>query len=136
MERRLSLCGTLPSTVTANRNFLARVAAKAHPAAVWSRLMTGPIHSTKNVGLNLFINYAADSPEVFTVYTMAQASRAITPRDPGGPWGQRIGVNVAGSDAWTVKVTAFVTKRNNPSDWWRYSLVVLNWYVPVVLTVS
>ena len=61
---------------------------------------------------------------------MAQASRAITPKDPGGPWGQRIGVNVAGSDAWALRVTAFVTKRNNPSDWWRYSIVVLNWYVP------
>ena len=64
---------------------------------------------------------------------MAQASRAITPKDPGGPWGQRIGVNVAGSDAWTLRVTAFVTKRNNPSDWWRYSIVVLNWYVPITL---
>ena len=61
---------------------------------------------------------------------MAQASRAITPKDPGGPWGQRIGVNVAGGEAWTLRVTAFVTKRNNPSDWWRYSIVVLNWYVP------
>ena len=60
---------------------------------------------------------------------MAQASRAITPKDPGGPWGQRIGANVEGSGAWTLKVTAFVTKRNNPSDWWRYSIVVLNWYV-------
>ena len=66
----------------------------------------------------------------FAVYTMAQASRAITPKDPGGPWGQRIGVNVAGGEAWTLRVTAFVTKRNNPSDWWRYSIVVLNWYVP------
>ena len=64
---------------------------------------------------------------------MAQASRAITPKDPGGPWGQRIGVNVAGSDALTVRVTAFVTKRKNSSDWWRYSIVVLNWYVPIIL---
>ena len=57
---------------------------------------------------------------------MAQASRAITPKDPGGPWGQRIGVNVAGSSAGTLQVTAFVTGRNNPSDWCRYSIVVLN----------
>ena len=57
---------------------------------------------------------------------MAQASRAITPKDPGGPWGQRIGVNVAGSSAGALQVTAFVTKRNNPWDWWRYSIVVLN----------
>jgi hypothetical protein len=67
---------------------------------------------------------------------MAQASRAITPKDPGGPWGQRIGVNVAGSDAWTLRVTAFVTKRNNPSDWWRYSITVMNWYVSATLTVD
>ena len=64
---------------------------------------------------------------------MAQASRAITPKDPGGPWGQSIGVNVTGSDALTVRVTAFVTKRKNPSDWWRYSIVVLNWYVSAML---
>ena len=67
---------------------------------------------------------------------MAQASRAITPKDPGGPWGQRIGLNVAGGDAGTLRVSAFVTKRNNPSDWWRYSIVVLNWYVLVHISVS
>ena len=66
---------------------------------------------------------------------MAQASRAIIPKDPGGPWGQRIGVNAAGSDAWTLKATAFVTKRNNPLDWWRYSIVVLNWHVSPTLVV-
>ena len=60
------------------------------------------------------------------VYTMAQASRAITPKDPGGPWGQRVGVNVTGSNSWNLQATAFVTKKNNPSDWWRYSIVVLN----------
>ena len=62
---------------------------------------------------------------------MAQASRAITPKDPGGPWGQRIGVNVAGSSSRSLQVAAFVTKRNNPSDWWRYSIVVLNSYAPL-----
>ena len=69
------------------------------------------------------------------VYVMAQASRAITPKDPGGPWGQRIGVNATGSDAWALRVTAFVTERNNTSDWSRYSIVVLNWYVPATLTI-
>ena len=44
-------------------------------------------------------------------------------------------MGVAGGDAWTPKVTAFVTKRNNPSDWWRYSIVVLNWYVPATFTI-
>ena len=63
---------------------------------------------------------------------MAQASRAITPKDPGGPWGQRIGMNVTGSNAWALQVTAFVTMRNNPSDWWRYSIVVLNGCVPTM----
>jgi len=58
---------------------------------------------------------------------MAQASRAITPKDPGGPWGQKIGANVTGTDNDYLRVTSFVTKRNNPSDWWRYSLVVMNW---------
>ena len=137
MERRLSLCGTLPLTVKANHYSPALVAAKTHPAAVWSRSTTGPTPPTKNVGSNLFFAYTTGSPGVwFAVYTMAQASRAITPRDPGGPWGQRIGVNVAGSDAWALRVAAFVTKRNNPSDWWRYSIVVMNWYVSIVLTVS
>lgn len=95
------------------------------------------IPSMKNVRLRSFIVYVADSLIVqLAVYAMAQASRAITPKDPGGPWGQRIGVNVAGDNAWTLGVTAFVTKRNNPSDWWRYSIVVLNWYVPATLMVS
>jgi len=61
-------------------------------------------------------------------YSMAQASRAVTPRDVGGPWGQRIAVNVGGSLNWALRVGAYVTGRVNPSDWRRYSLVVLNWY--------
>ena len=60
------------------------------------------------------------------VYAMAQASRAIIPKDPGGPWGQRIGVNVVGSSSQALRVSAFVTKRTNPTDWWRYNIVVLN----------
>ncbi|KIM59538.1 glycoside hydrolase family 30 protein [Scleroderma citrinum Foug A] len=60
-------------------------------------------------------------------YAMAQASKAILPRDVGGPWGQRIGVSVGGSLSWALVVGAYVTKRVSPSDWNRYSLVVLNW---------
>ncbi|KAI0052461.1 glycoside hydrolase family 30 protein [Auriscalpium vulgare] len=60
-------------------------------------------------------------------YSMAQASRAILPRDKNGPWGKRIGVSVGGSLNWALRVGAYVTERSNSSDWLRYSLVVLNW---------
>ncbi|KAK7441836.1 hypothetical protein VKT23_016497 [Stygiomarasmius scandens] len=60
-------------------------------------------------------------------YVMAQASKAIIPKDSGGPFGQRIAVSVGGTLNWALRVSAFVTRRNNPSDWLRYSLVVLNW---------
>lgn len=60
------------------------------------------------------------------VYSMAQASKAILPRDVGGPWGKRIGVSVGGELDWALRVGAYVTGRVNPSDWLRYSLVVLN----------
>ncbi|THH14377.1 hypothetical protein EW146_g5945 [Bondarzewia mesenterica] len=60
-------------------------------------------------------------------YSMAQASRAILPRDVNGPWGQRIGVSVGGSSSWALRVAAYATGRVSSSDWHRYSLVVLNW---------
>ncbi|KAI0712025.1 glycoside hydrolase [Earliella scabrosa] len=60
-------------------------------------------------------------------YVMGQASKAILPKDPNGPFGQRIGVTVGGSLGWALRVSAYVTERTNPSDWARYSLVVLNW---------
>ncbi|EMD39801.1 glycoside hydrolase family 30 protein [Gelatoporia subvermispora B] len=60
-------------------------------------------------------------------YSMAQAQKAINPKDSGGPFGQRIGVSVTGSLDWGLIVGAYVTGRANPSDWNRYSLVVLNW---------
>ncbi|KAF9460162.1 glycoside hydrolase family 30 protein [Collybia nuda] len=60
-------------------------------------------------------------------YAMAQASKAIIPKDAGGPFGQRIGVSVNGSQGWALRVTAFVTRRVSSSEWLRYSLVVLNW---------
>ncbi|KAF8677401.1 glycosyl hydrolase 30 family [Rhizoctonia solani] len=60
-------------------------------------------------------------------YSLAQASRAIVPKDPGGPIGQRIGVTVGGNLSWALRVNAFVTKRSNSADWNRYSIVVLNW---------
>ena len=58
---------------------------------------------------------------------MAQASRAILPKDVNGPWGKRIGVSVTGSLDWALVVGAYVNGRVSSSDWLRYSLVVLNW---------
>ncbi|KAG1821411.1 glycoside hydrolase family 30 protein [Suillus variegatus] len=60
-------------------------------------------------------------------YSMAQASKAILPRDAGGPWGQRIGVSIGGSLDWALVVGAYKTGRVSSSDWNRYSIVVLNW---------
>ena len=60
---------------------------------------------------------------------MAQASRGILPRDEGGPFGIRLGVSVGGNLAWGLRVGAYVTHRVSSTDWLRYSLVVLNWYV-------
>lgn len=60
-------------------------------------------------------------------WTMAQASKAIAPKDAGGPGGKRIGVSVSGGSGWALRVGAYVTARVNSGDWLRYSLVVLNW---------
>ncbi|OSD07331.1 glycoside hydrolase family 30 protein [Trametes coccinea BRFM310] len=60
-------------------------------------------------------------------YAMAQAGKAILPRDVNGPFGQRLHLTIGGSRAQGLIATAFVTGRVNPSDWQRYSLVVLNW---------
>ncbi|OJT15176.1 Endo-1,6-beta-D-glucanase [Trametes pubescens] len=59
-------------------------------------------------------------------YSMAQASKAVLPRDTNGPFGQRIGSSVGGGLSSDLQVTAYVTERGNSSDWRRYSLVVLN----------
>jgi hypothetical protein len=72
---------------------------------------------------------------LYTDYSMAQASRGVLPRDVGGPFGIRIGVSVGGSLDWALRVGAYVTGRVNPSDWLRYSLVVLNWYVISIMIV-
>ena len=57
---------------------------------------------------------------------MAQASKAIIPKDSGGPFGQRIGVTVGGSQSNALFVGAYVINRVNTTDWKQYSLVVLN----------
>ncbi|KAG8845451.1 hypothetical protein FRB96_002507 [Tulasnella sp. 330] len=60
-------------------------------------------------------------------YSLAQGSRAILPKDAGGPWGQRLSTTVTGALASELVVTGYVTKRTSSTDWPRYSLVVLNW---------
>ncbi len=78
----------------------------------------------------LVVAYLDDSNSaVSVVYAMAQASKAIVPKDKNGPWGQRIGVSVNGGTNWALRVGAYVTHRSSASDWNRYSLVVLNWSV-------
>lgn len=57
---------------------------------------------------------------------MAHASKAILPKDVGGPWGKRIGVSIGGTLNWALVVGAYVTARVSSTDWLRYSLVVLN----------
>ncbi|KAJ6566886.1 glycoside hydrolase family 30 protein [Mycena capillaripes] len=64
-------------------------------------------------------------------YSLAQVSKAIIPKDDGGPWGQRIKVSVAGSLNWALRVGAYATGRVSSGDWTRYSLVVMNWGNPV-----
>jgi hypothetical protein len=54
-----------------------------------------------------------------------QASKAIIPKDKGGPFGRRIGVSVTGSRNSALTVGAYVTNRVSAGDV-RYSLVVLN----------
>lgn len=70
---------------------------------------------------------------------MAQASKAILPKDVGGPWvrpvcywcslapsrffliqGQRIGVSIGGTMNWALRVGAYVTGRVKSTDWNRY----------------
>lgn len=60
---------------------------------------------------------------------MAQTSRAVIPKDPGGPFAQRIGVTVSGNLNWALRVGAYQTGRSDPTQPDRWALVVLNWYV-------
>jgi len=60
------------------------------------------------------------------VYSMAQASKAIIPIDPAGPFGQRIGVSVGGPLNWALRVGVYVTSRVSSSDWSQFSIVVMN----------
>ena len=59
-------------------------------------------------------------------YALAQLSKAILPKDAGGPFGKRIGVSVTGDQSWALVVGAFLTERGVANEPSRYSLVVLN----------
>ena len=99
-----------------------------------SQLITmGAIHTIKNVGFfptcstnGVTEEFSSFSFFSFPVYSMAQASKAIIPKDVGGPFGSRIGVSVSGSLGWALRVGAYVTGRVSSSDWLRYSIVVMN----------
>ncbi len=60
------------------------------------------------------------------VYSMAQASKAIIPKDSGGPSGQRIDVTIGGSLSWAPPRVRLCTARISASDFLRYSIVVMN----------
>ncbi|KIJ95890.1 glycoside hydrolase family 30 protein [Laccaria amethystina LaAM-08-1] len=60
-------------------------------------------------------------------YSMAQASKAVIPIDPAGPFGQRIGVSVDGPLNWALRVGVYVISRVSLSDWSQFSIVVMNW---------
>ncbi|EED83900.1 hypothetical protein POSPLDRAFT_134943 [Postia placenta Mad-698-R] len=60
---------------------------------------------------------------------IAQASKAILPKDQGGPFGRRIKVDVGGNQ--NLVVSSFVTERTSSSDWNRYSLATYTFPVGV-----
>lgn len=111
-------------------NIPALVAAQLQDVVAWSPSTTmglGP--SIKNVmTFSIYLPVAPGSGSFsdFVDYMMAQVSKATIPRDIGGPSGKRIKVDVNGNLGWSLRVGAFETGRKNPSDWLRYSLVVLN----------
>ena len=76
--------------------------------------------------LRLFSFVLKDDCFTCLVWSMAQASKAIIPKDSGGPFGQRIGVSVTGSLNKALLVGAYVINRVNPIDLKQYSLVVFN----------
>lgn len=69
------------------------------------------------------------------VYSLAHMSKAVLPKDPGGPFGHRIGVTVGGEYSWGLRVVAFETGRASLLHEPRYSLVVLNCKCSVILHV-
>ncbi|KAF7373313.1 Glucan endo-1,6-beta-glucosidase [Mycena sanguinolenta] len=116
--------------------FIGAVTHNAHAALMWNIALDGNgdpklpgTDSCGGAGCRAIVQVNSDG--TYSVnqefYSMAQASKAIIPKDVGGAFGQRIGVTVGGELNWALIVGAYVTTRVNPTDWLRYSLVVLNW---------
>lgn len=58
---------------------------------------------------------------------MGHAAKAILPIAENGPYGQRIGINVSGSQAKSITAGAYMTKQpSGSSGSSKYSIVVLN----------
>ncbi|KAF7331172.1 Glucan endo-1,6-beta-glucosidase [Mycena sanguinolenta] len=116
--------------------FIGAVTHNAHAVLMWNIALDGNgdpklpgTDSCGGAGCRAIVQVNSDG--TYSVnqefYSMAQASKAIIPKDVGGAFGQRIGVTVGGELNWALIVGAYVTTRVNPTDWLRYSLVVLNW---------
>ncbi|KAF8637166.1 hypothetical protein AX17_003070 [Amanita inopinata Kibby_2008] len=127
---------TPDSTTAFVLRFIGSVAHNARSGLMWNIALDGigepklpGTNSCGGSGCRAIVQVNDDGTFVVNqeFYAMAQASKAILPRDGGGPWGQRIQVDVGGELNWALRVGAYVTKRVNSSDWDRYSLVVLNW---------
>ncbi|KAK2460053.1 hypothetical protein APHAL10511_007930 [Amanita phalloides] len=84
-------------------------------------------HRTKNT-CRPVVAVSKDGSYSFTqdFYVMAHTSKAIIPKDPGGPFGQRIGVTIKGSPSITVIASAYVVRGRKSTEPKQYTLVVLN----------
>lgn len=87
--------------------------------------------SCGNSGCRPLVTINDDGTHAFNpeFYSAAQLSKAITPKDPGGPWAQRIGLTISGSLSWALRAVAFSTGGAES----RYSIVVLNCMVLILL---
>jgi O-glycosyl hydrolase len=50
-------------------------------------------------------------------YALAQAQRAVLPKDADGPRGKRVKVSVSGGMEWALRVGAYVTGRSDDKEW-------------------
>ncbi|OSX61843.1 glycoside hydrolase family 30 protein [Postia placenta MAD-698-R-SB12] len=117
-----------------NNIFIGAVNHYARNAAVWNLALDGnrnpKLPGTTSCGgsdpcrgvVTIFSDGTYGLNQEF--YAIAQASKAILPKDKGGPLGRHIKVDVGGNQ--NLVVSFFVTERTSSSDWNRYSLVVLN----------
>ncbi|KAF8736272.1 hypothetical protein AX14_000583 [Amanita brunnescens Koide BX004] len=113
-----------------NSIFIGSLQNWAQAALMWNLALDGsgnpklPGTNSCGTGCRPVVTVNSDGSYSFNqeFWSMAQASKAIIPKDSGGPFGQRIGVTVAGS----LFVGAYVINRVSSTDWKQYSLVVLN----------